>query len=241
MTSKMVNQWSFGKNIKIIVWTKECYRKSGLKTWISSYPMVQYAKTIFNFSLSKDVVTGFWLMDDQLGLTDVSEENECTISGKPSQPVILLKMSYNMMEGLTEKNLYHRITNCFSNQILVLVERWFQLIKCHHSVKRLCLWICQSCGKKRRNRSKKGYCCKSAGRSHRTRGTARDHFKLVHCEDSDWYIIVVADGAGSKYSMKGSEIACETVVAHCLKSSRTVLPLKRKTWIQECRKRRNGS
>lgn len=55
------------------------------------------------------------------------------------------------------------------------------------------------------------------GRSHAQEGKARDdHFKLYHCNSSDWYIIAVADGAGSaKYSRKGSEIACETVVEYC--------------------------
>lgn len=55
------------------------------------------------------------------------------------------------------------------------------------------------------------------GRSHAQEGKARDdHFKLYHCDDSDWYIIAVADGAGSaKYSRKGSEIACDTVVDYC--------------------------
>lgn len=55
------------------------------------------------------------------------------------------------------------------------------------------------------------------GRSHAQEGKARDdHFSLYHCEDSDWYIMAVADGAGSaKYSRKGSEIACETVIDHC--------------------------
>lgn len=55
------------------------------------------------------------------------------------------------------------------------------------------------------------------GRSHAQEGKPRDdHFKLFHCEESDWYIIAVADGAGSaKYSREGSRIACETVVEHC--------------------------
>lgn len=55
------------------------------------------------------------------------------------------------------------------------------------------------------------------GRSHAQEGKARDdHFSLYHCDESDWYIIAVADGAGSaKYSRKGSEIACNTVIDHC--------------------------
>lgn len=57
------------------------------------------------------------------------------------------------------------------------------------------------------------------GRSHAQEGKARDDdFKLYHCNDSDWYIIAVADGAGSaKYSRKGSEVACRTVIDHCKK------------------------
>jgi serine/threonine protein phosphatase PrpC len=56
------------------------------------------------------------------------------------------------------------------------------------------------------------------GRSHAQEGKARDdHFKVIHCDESDWYIIAVADGAGSaKLSRRGSEIACNTVVDHCL-------------------------
>lgn len=55
------------------------------------------------------------------------------------------------------------------------------------------------------------------GRSHAHEGKPRDdHFTLFHCEESDWYVIAVADGAGSaRYSRKGSEAACETVVEYC--------------------------
>ncbi len=55
------------------------------------------------------------------------------------------------------------------------------------------------------------------GRSHAQEGKARDdHFSLYHCDESDWYIVVVADGAGSaKFSRKGSEIACRIVTEHC--------------------------
>lgn len=55
------------------------------------------------------------------------------------------------------------------------------------------------------------------GRSHAQEGKPRDdHFSLLHCDESDWYVIAVADGAGSaKYSRKGSEVACNTVAEHC--------------------------
>lgn len=55
------------------------------------------------------------------------------------------------------------------------------------------------------------------GRSHAQDGKPRDdHFSLFHCDDSDWYVMAVADGAGSaKFSRKGSEVACKTVIDHC--------------------------
>lgn len=55
------------------------------------------------------------------------------------------------------------------------------------------------------------------GRSHAQEGRPRDdHFSLFHCDESDWYILSVADGAGSaRYSRKGSEVACATVIDYC--------------------------
>lgn len=55
------------------------------------------------------------------------------------------------------------------------------------------------------------------GRSHAQEGKPRDdHFEILHMEENGWYIMAVADGAGSaKFSRKGSEIACNTVIEHC--------------------------
>lgn len=54
------------------------------------------------------------------------------------------------------------------------------------------------------------------GRSHAHEGKARDDDFKIEYTDSKWYITAVADGAGSaKYSRKGSQIACETVINHC--------------------------
>ena len=55
------------------------------------------------------------------------------------------------------------------------------------------------------------------GRSHAHEAKPRDdHFMVSHCEESDWYILAVADGAGSaKYSRRGSEIACQCVTDFC--------------------------
>lgn len=56
------------------------------------------------------------------------------------------------------------------------------------------------------------------GRSHANEGKPRDDdFKLYHNNENDWYVIAVADGAGSaKYSREGSRIACEIAVNHCI-------------------------
>lgn len=61
------------------------------------------------------------------------------------------------------------------------------------------------------------------GRSHAHEGKARDdEFKIVYDEEQEWYILTVADGAGSApYSRKGSAITCQTVVEHCLSSLKT--------------------
>ena len=55
------------------------------------------------------------------------------------------------------------------------------------------------------------------GRSHAQEGKPRDDdFNIRYISEVDWYILSVADGAGSaKSSRKGSEIACKTVVEIC--------------------------
>ncbi|KAA6347274.1 hypothetical protein EZS27_005241 [termite gut metagenome] len=55
------------------------------------------------------------------------------------------------------------------------------------------------------------------GRSHAHEGKARDDdFRLFFDDSSEWYVMVVADGAGSaKYSRRGSQIACKTVIDVC--------------------------
>jgi len=55
------------------------------------------------------------------------------------------------------------------------------------------------------------------GRSHAHEGIFRDDdFGMDYDKNTNWYIITVADGAGScKASRKGSQIACQTVVNVC--------------------------
>lgn len=55
------------------------------------------------------------------------------------------------------------------------------------------------------------------GRSHGREGKPRDdHFRIYHSDSSDWYVMAVADGAGSaKFSRRGSQIACDTALEFC--------------------------
>lgn len=55
------------------------------------------------------------------------------------------------------------------------------------------------------------------GRSHAHEGSPRDDdFSIEYQSEGDWYIMVVADGAGSaKYSRAGAHIACTTVTSVC--------------------------
>jgi serine/threonine protein phosphatase PrpC len=55
------------------------------------------------------------------------------------------------------------------------------------------------------------------GRSHAIEGKPRDDdFALYFDDSTEWYVMVVADGAGSaRFSRKGSEIACQTAINVC--------------------------
>ncbi len=55
------------------------------------------------------------------------------------------------------------------------------------------------------------------GRSHAQEGKPRDdHFRMKHISNG-WYIMAVADGAGSaKFSRKGSQLACDESVNNCI-------------------------
>ena len=56
------------------------------------------------------------------------------------------------------------------------------------------------------------------GRSHAHEGKPRDdHFCIEYQKDSGWYVMAVADGAGSApFSREGSRIACTKVMVHCV-------------------------
>lgn len=70
-------------------------------------------------------------------------------------------------------------------------------------------------GKKKRRKDM--VAASQRGRSHAHEGKPRDDdFALSFIEPSEWYVMAVADGAGSaRYSRKGSQIACTTVIEVC--------------------------
>lgn len=55
------------------------------------------------------------------------------------------------------------------------------------------------------------------GRSHAHEGKPRDDdFELCYCQESGWYILAVADGAGSaEFSREGARLACQAAVKVC--------------------------
>jgi serine/threonine protein phosphatase PrpC len=84
------------------------------------------------------------------------------------------------------------------------------------------------------------------GRSHAHEGKPRDDdFRLYFDEASEWYILTVADGAGSaKFSRKGSQIVCETVIevskmqlSSCIEAFEANIQLFEKEKVQENRKK----
>lgn len=55
------------------------------------------------------------------------------------------------------------------------------------------------------------------GRSHAHEGKPRDDHFSINLTEEDWYVLVVADGAGSApFSREGSRIACETTNRICV-------------------------
>jgi len=72
-------------------------------------------------------------------------------------------------------------------------------------------------GKKKEIPRKDMVAASQRGRSHAIEGKPRDDdFALHFDEETECYIMIVADGAGSaKYSRKGSQIACNTVINIC--------------------------
>lgn len=181
-----------------------------------------------NGTVKKEYATFFELPTDKisdielegieaLGLVlAVGDDGKCSLSGKPAvQGDFTLKLRYKTIEGEPASELAIPIAFNPNPRELwrnIPTDRGIAFFK-EDSVKEYIKVEADKEG----NERKDIVAASQRGRSHAQEGRPRDdHFSLYHCDDSDWYIIAVADGAGSaKYSRKGSEVACDTVIKHC--------------------------
>ena len=171
-----------------------------------------------SFHLPTDKISGIELVGaDQLGLVlAIDREGACTLSGKPLLTGdFSLRLRYHTVEGEPASELV--IPIAFNPNPRDLWKN----IRTDPNIpypKPDCdsAYLQVAAGKD--GIPKKDIVAASQrGRSHAQEGKARDdHFAFYHCDESDWYIIAVADGAGSaKFSRKGSEVACNAVVEYC--------------------------
>lgn len=172
----------------------------------------------YSFQLPVDKIDVIGLSGiDELGLTlEMGKPGEFFLTGKPQKSGdFTLKLRYTTVEGEPESELNIPIAFNPSPRDLwrnIPTDKDIQYYKEDSDT----AYLKVEAGADGTSR-KDVVAASQRGRSHAQEGKARDdHFSLFHCEESDWYIIAVADGAGSaKYSRKGSEVACKTVVNHC--------------------------
>ncbi len=154
---------------------------------------------------------------EELGLTfDIDEKGHCTLSGKPiKNGDFTLKLQFSTVEGEPDTEISFPLAFNPNPRDLwknIPTDENIPYYKPDSDK----AYIKVEAGKDGYPR-KDIVAASQRGRSHAQEGKARDdHFSLYHCDESDWYIIAVADGAGSaKYSRKGSEAACNMVIEHC--------------------------
>lgn len=172
------------------------------------------------FELPVDKISDIELIGaEELGLTlAIGEDGKCTLSGRPvTAGDFSLKLRYKTVEGEPASELaipvaFNPSPRDLWKNIPTDLNIPYYKPDCE------CRYLKVEEGKGGIPR-KDIVAASQRGRSHAQEGKARDdHFSLFHCDESDWYIIAVADGAGSaKYSRKGSEVACNTVIDHCKK------------------------
>lgn len=176
-----------------------------------------YSATI---RLPEDIIEDYWLDGlDDIGLQGNPEEhNVCTISGVPTAAGSFeIMLRYKYKGCIDEKDLLQRKFPIAINPDPRTLWKdiptpedieYYQPDRDHTYVK----------VEARDGIPQKDIVAASQrGRSHAHEGYPRDdHFRVEYLEDCGWYVMAVADGAGSaKYSRKGSWLACDTSVEHC--------------------------
>ncbi len=177
----------------------------------------EYSATI---RLPEDVVEDYWLDGlDEIGLQGNPEEhNVCTISGIPTTAgTFEIVLRYKYKGCIDEKDFLQRKFPIAINPDPRTLWKdiptpedieYYQPDRDHTYVK----------VEARDGIPQKDIVAASQrGRSHAHEGNPRDdHFRVEYLEECGWYVMAVADGAGSaKYSRKGSWLACDTSVEHC--------------------------
>lgn len=177
----------------------------------------EYSATI---RLPEDVIEEYWLDGlDDIGLQGNPEEhNVCTISGVPTTAGSFeIVLRYKYKGCIDEKDLLQRKFPIAINPDPRTLWKdiptpedieYYQPDRDHTYVK----------VEARDGIPQKDIVAASQrGRSHAHEGNPRDdHFRVEYFEECGWYVMAVADGAGSaKYSRKGSWLACDTSVEHC--------------------------
>lgn len=170
------------------------------------------------FTLPLDKISNPELVGaEELGLTfDVGSDGECVVSGRPSMiGDYILKLRYNTVEGEEPSELSIPVAfNASSRNLWRDIPTDIHIPYYKEDTAAECIKVpADASGDNKKN----VVAASRRGRSHAQEGKARDdHFTLFHCPDSGWYVLAVADGAGSaKFSRKGSQIACDTVVDYC--------------------------
>lgn len=173
------------------------------------------------FSLPKNLVESYevkGLNKESDGLEAVVSDGICTISGIPIKAEdYALTIMYKYVGGDEKRPALERIIHLIVNpnpkdlwQDIPTPEGipYYQADKECDYVK-----VLEKDGKARKDIT----VASIRGRSHAHKGTPRDdHYKVEFNEENEWYVLAVADGAGSaKYSRKGSTIACDTVIDYC--------------------------
>lgn len=172
------------------------------------------------FSIPSDLVIDYWL--EGLDKTDlvytIDENNVCTITGTPTEAGGFdIIMSYKYKGWIDGKPILQRKFPIAINPDPRTLWKdiptpedieYYQPDRDHTYIK----------VEARDGIPQKDIVAASQrGRSHAHEGNPRDdHFRVEYLEDCGWYVMAVADGAGSaKYSRKGSWLACDTSVEHC--------------------------
>ena len=173
-----------------------------------------------SFSIPTDIVVQYWLEGiEQIGLSyKVDDGNVCTINGTPTESGTFdIRIAYKYKGWVDGKPIAFRsLTMTINPDPRTLWKdistptdiEYYQPDRDNIYVK---------------VESKDGVpqkdivAASQRGRSHAHDGKPRDdHYRVEYHQPSGWYIMAVADGAGSaKYSRKGSSIACDTSVEHC--------------------------